>query len=260
MLPQYFLLDVDDCTLPTGGEGDLGFYEGLTELWQLLAGLKGKVGFCTGRDRNYVEACAFFLGLQGLNSWSVIESGIALFNPATKEMCFNPALTLTVKNVFLAIREERIPKILEMFPGLLNYPGNFINVALERHKEQRSIEEIALAVQGLLGDLEKQGLVAIRNSAIAVDISPVGEDGIPIDKASGVRFLSKVLVIDPSLMVGIGDSRGDFPMLNLVGKVGCPSNASPACRELVGNKGGYISPFPYAQGVADIIRHFLEGS
>ncbi len=256
--PRHILLDVDDCTLPTDGKVTLGFYEGLAELWQLLTSLQGKVGFCTGRDRNYVEACAFFLGLLGLNSWSVIESGIALFNPVTKDVLPNPALTPKVRETFLEIRRSRIPMMLRRLPGLLDYPGNEIIVALERHQEQRSIEECSQVVKEELGDLEKTGLIIIHHSSLAVDISPVGEDGVPIDKASGVRFLSKVLGIDPLEMAGVGDSRGDFPMLNLVGKVGCPSNAAPACKTLVEEKGGYISPFLYTQGVADCIRHFME--
>jgi len=40
--------------------------------------------------------------------------------------------------------------------------------------------------------------------------------------------------------------------------VGCPSNASQKCKDLVEQRGGHVSQFPYAQGVADIIRHFLE--
>ncbi len=250
------LIDVDDCTLPTDGNVSSEFYQGLEQISKFVKraseGEFPQLGFCTGRDRNYVEAVAFHCGRP--NSLSVIESGIALFNPTTKELLINPALTPEIREAFETIRRERLPQILKKFPGLFDYPGNMINIALERkYGVDLSIEECYAAVRHELSDLETQGLIIIRHSKIAVDISPQG-----IDKASGVRFLAGKTRIDPSEMLGMGDSKGDFPLLNLVRRVGCPSNASNECKDIVLNRKGYISPFNYAYGVADIINHFTR--
>lgn len=210
-----------------------------------------RIAFCTGRDRNYVEAISFVAGRP--DSWSIIESGIALFNPTTKDMPLNPALTLDVEEAFRKIRQERLPKILEKFPGLFDYPGNRINITLERkYGVDLNIEDCYNMAKEELKDLELEGLI-IHYSKIAVDISPQG-----IDKASGVQFLAEKTGINFSEMLGIGDSRGDFPMLNLVGYVGCPTNASEECKELIARKEGYISPFKHARGVVDVIQHFIK--
>lgn len=251
---EMILVDVDDCLLPTNGQVSSEFFEGLGNIALYIGeaneGWKPTLGWCSGRDRNYIEAVSFFAGLP--NSWSIIESGIALFNPTTKEMLFNPALTLGVQAAFAEIRRERLPQILKRFPDLFDYPGNMINIALERqYGINTPIEEYHGVVKKELADLEKQNLVTIHHSRIAVDISPPG-----IDKASGVQFLSQRTGIKPKQMLGIGDSKGDFPMMKLVGSVGCPANASAECIELVNEKSGYVSSLNHAAGVVDVINHF----
>lgn len=264
MRPRLVLIDHDNCLVPTDGKVGLDFYEGLAELWKLLQewGREIPFGFCTGRDRNYVEEATFVTGLADFpNSWSVMESGCFLFNAQSKEMKLNPALTPQVREAFALIRRERVPAILERFPQLFEYPGNQVQLTFERNYGVTDpIETFYEGAKELLGDLESRGLVAIHHSNIAVDISPMGPDGLPLDKASGVRFLSEVVGIPPAEMLGIGDSEGDFPMLNTVGFVGCPSQAKQECKELVSQRQqrGHPSDFPYSKGVADIIRHFLQ--
>jgi len=253
---KLILIDIDDCLLPTDGRFYSDYFSGLPEIARYIEkanqGKFPQIGFCTGRDRNYVESTAFSVGRP--NSWSVIESGIALFNPTTKEMPFNPALTPEIRKAFETIRREQLPQILKKFPELFDYPGNLINIALERqHGVDISLEECYQTVKQEFEDLESQDLIIIHYSKIAVDISPQG-----IDKASGVGFLAEKTGIDLDEMLGIGDSRGDFPMLNLVGSVGCPFNASEECKELIRKREGYISPHQYAKGVADVIRHFIK--
>ena len=189
----------------------------------------------------------------------MIESGIALFNPSTKEMLLNPALTLEVRAAFEEIRRTRLPRLLERFPQLFDYPGNMVNIALERrHGVDTLIDVYYEAVKEELEDLEQQGLLVVHHSRIAVDISPVGQDGMPIDKGSGVRFLAHKTGIDPSNMLGIGDSRGDFSTFETVGMVGCPSNASEECRQFVQERGGHVANLPYVSGVVEVIRHFTK--
>jgi len=202
---RLILIDIDDCLLPTDGKFYSDYFSGLPEVARYIEKANQReippIGFCTGRDRNYVESTAFSVARP--NTWSIIESGIALFNPTTKEMPLNPALTPELREAFEAIRRERLPGILNKFPGLFDYPGNIINIALERqYGVELSIEECYEVVKQELSDLESQDLVIIHHSKIAVDISHQG-----IDKASGVRFLTKKTGIAPAQMLGIGDSR-----------------------------------------------------
>lgn len=252
---EMILIDVDDCLLPTDGEVPFKFFYALWDISQLIKeaneGMFPQIGFCSGRDRNYIEAVSFFMGLP--DSWSVIESGIALFNPTTKELLLSPALIPEVREAFEEISRRRIPKILKEYPDLYLYPGNMIQVTLERkHESKTPLVECYNAVIEELADLISSGLVTIHHSQIAIDIGPAG-----IDKGSGVKFLAEKTGVQFDQMLGIGDSRGDFPMLEIVGHIGCPANASEECKKLVGQKGeysGYISSLSYARGVLDVIR------
>lgn len=251
---DYILVDIDGCMLSTNGDVSISYFHGLHQLSRYISaanhGYGPSIGFCTGRDRNYVEAVSFVAGLP--DSLSVIESGIALFNPTTKELLLNPALTPEVREAFREMSEERMPQILERYPGLFLYPGNMLNIALERRfGTDLTIEDCYQAIKEELKDLDESGLINIHHSDIAIDISPAG-----IDKASGVQFLSRLTGINLAKTLGIGDSNGDFPMLEQMGFVGCPANASKECKELVKAKRGYVSLFSYARGVADIIEHF----
>lgn len=253
---KYILVDIDDNILPTDGHYYRDDFKGLARFANWVDQANHKeiplIGFCTGRDRNYVESVAF--SVLRPNSWSVIESGIALFNPTTKRILINPSLTPEVIEAFESIRRERLPRILKKFPGLFEYPGNMINIALERKfGVDVPIEECYAAVKEEVRDIETRGVITIHHSKIAVDISPQG-----IDKASGIRFLSEETGIDTSEILGIGDSRGDFPMLKLVGWIGCPHNASDECKNLIkAKRGGYVSTKEYAAGVADVIYEFI---
>ena len=254
---EAILIDIDGCLLPTDGSVSPNFYVGLSEfsfyVKESNQGSFPKIGFCTGRDRNYVEAVCLMVGLP--QWWSIIESGLALFNAWTKELVFNPALNSEIRETFKEILEQRISKILGKYSSeLFLYPGNILNIALERFPQAKSsIEELFRLVKNELQDLLKERKITISHSNIAVDISPAG-----IDKSSGVKFLAQHTGVDLKKTLGIGDSNGDFPMLELVGYVGCPSNASEEVKEVVKKRKGYISSLPFVEGVVDVIQYFAN--
>jgi hydroxymethylpyrimidine pyrophosphatase-like HAD family hydrolase len=207
-----------------------------------------KIGICTGREYGSVESTLFDIGLP--NWWSIIESGVFLFNRYTKQLLENPALTKEVKEAFQEISQRRIPPILAQYPNdLFLYPGNQICVAIELTESSRiAIEQANQMIKEQVMDLVQAQLVTIHYSSIAVDLSPAN-----IDKASGVKFLCEMEEIKPEELFGIGDSLGDFPMFSAVGQIGCPVNATSKCKEVVTERGGIISKKPYAAGVADIL-------
>lgn len=90
-------------------------------------------------------------------------------------------------------------------------------------------------------------VINITHSASAVDITPIG-----IDKASGVKFLAEKTGISTENMLGIGDTRGDLPMLNLVGIPTGPANASQDVKDIA----KFIARSEGVIGVAEILKHF----
>lgn len=79
-----------------------------------------------------------------------------------------------------------------------------------------------------------------------------------IHKGSALGELARLSVIPRHEVLAIGDHHNDIPMLDgsAAAMVACPSNAVEAVKDTVRLAGGYISPLPWGEGVADAIRHF----
>lgn len=247
-----FLIDRDGVLTVTDGKIPWEHNLGRRQLYKYVKmsnqGQFPKIGICTGREYGSAESTLFDIGIP--NWWSIIESGVFLFNRYTKQLLENPALTKEVKEAFQEISQRRIPPILAQYPeDLFLYPGNQICVAIELTENAGiTIEQANQMIKEQVIDLVQAQLVTIHYSSIAVDLSPAN-----INKASGVRHLCEIGGIDPADLFGIGDSEGDFPLFEAVGHIGCPANAKPECKEEVRKRGGIISDKLYAAGVTDIL-------
>jgi hypothetical protein len=250
------LVDLNGCIV---GPPSRELFEGLHELSCLAELTKGEnppflMGACSGREMPYVRGVLHIIGSP--NGWSIYESGLGIFHILNEDWRPNPRLTYAIRHGFTReIIGIAVPQILSRHKGMIRlYKGNELNVALEMTPEATfSIEDFYAEVQEELKDFLEAGLVITHHSTDAVDISPVG-----IDKGTGTLQIAEVTDIPLAQTLGIGDSNGDRPMLELVRFAGCPQNASEECKELVRSKGkrGYISPYPYAKGVANIIKRF----
>lgn len=252
------MLDVDDTTVPMDPMDwniSEDYYPALGKIHGFMQLAEERkfppIGFCSGREETALEHIACILGRP--NAWSVVEGGVALRNFRTKEQLNNPNLTYKSEIVLKEIREKILSRVIPANPFFELYPSKRVNIAIElRPGSPLKIKDVYEKILEALRKFVEEGLIVISYSSIAVDVAPVG-----ISKASGIEFLSKRMRINPAQILSIGDSRGDFSAFRLVGFVGCPSNASTECKELVAERGGRISPYPYAQGVVDIIRHFV---
>ncbi len=79
-----------------------------------------------------------------------------------------------------------------------------------------------------------------------------------IHKGSALAELARLLGIARDEVLAIGDHHNDIPMLDgtSAGMVACPANAVGEVKDIVRAAGGYVSPRPWSEGVADAIRHF----
>lgn len=254
---QHIAVDVDDTLVPTDGNIPKGknYYLALWQIHELVLlaaqGMFPKIGFCSGREEGALRKLAEMLGSPDV--WSVTEGGLTLWNSRTNELRWNPNIPPESAVVLKQIREIIIPQFILANPFLVLYHGKRMNIALELQPgSPLSIKDVYEKVLDALHEFVAKGLIEITYSSIAVDISPVG-----VTKATGLKFLSQIIGVSVKQMLCIGDSRGDFAAFQEAGFVGCPHNASEECKQFVRQREGYISPYPYAQGVVDIIRHFV---
>jgi HAD superfamily hydrolase (TIGR01484 family) len=200
--------------------------------------------FCTGRQIPYVECVAQLTNAFFPNFPSVAENGAFLYDVALNDVFLNPAVTPEAKELLHDVRKTA-EKILQKYDVRKEY-GKDICISLNPPLNT-SISDFFEIVCESFSQYSK--VVNITHSASAVDITPIG-----IDKASGVRFLSEKTGILLENMLGIGDSRGDLPMLNIVGIPTGPANASREVKEIA----EFISDSEGVTGVAEILKHFTS--
>ncbi len=251
-------IDIDGCLISDSGNVCPDYYQALSEISQLVK--KGFVGngptvrLCSGRNISSVQIMCAVLGI--VNSFMIVENGVALFNPTTSELKLHPTITEQTRKLFRKILQKRIPPILKKYPNLSVCPGNIIDIALERKSDTKSdLENMYNEIRRILSDLIKKRIIKIFCSRHTINIGPA-----KIGKGSGVRFLADIDNINLSQSLAIGDTSQDIPLFKQVKLIGCPSNASDDCKKFVKSKRGRISIFSHAQGVIDIIKYYTQKS
>lgn len=200
---------------------------------------------CTGRPQPYAEAILQCLDAFFPNYPSVVENGMFLYDPVEDVLIANPA----IEGREAQLRQVK-DYILANLAGISKLePGKELCLSLNP-LGRMSVEELFAEMQKALPP-ELLELVFITHSSSAVDITPQG-----VNKASGVRFLSERTSVKLKDMLGIGDTAGDFPMMELVGKIACPANAKQEVIDLVRQREGYVAKSPNTLGVWEILLHY----
>lgn len=207
---------------------------------------------CTGRPQPYVEAMAQILGV---HKTCICENGALLYNPVEDVTLVNPAIDDEIKRDIQEIRailsdKSRLNTNIQFEPGKeICISINPVQVVSEQPLSTATptadaVAELCETIRGIV-DVSR---FTVTHSASAVDITPLG-----IDKGQGLRWLSKVEATAVEHILGIGDSSGDLPFLKMSGASAAPGNASQAIKDAV----TFVAPRPYAEGVLDILSHFL---
>jgi hydroxymethylpyrimidine pyrophosphatase-like HAD family hydrolase len=88
------------------------------------------------------------------------------------------------------------------------------------------------------------GAFAIEKAAACLNVIVHG-----IDKAEGVRWLSRQAGIPLNDMAGVGDSPSDMRFMQLLGWIAAPSNAHESVKQIA----HYTSPYENGLGLVDIL-------
>ena len=251
----YILVDIDDTVVATDGSDRREYEEGRRQFAHLIGlsnqGIIPPIGFCTGREASYVLGFLRWIAIP--DCWSIVESGLILYNPRTQERKEHPLFTPERQEMFREVKGAHIPRLLKRFPFLAPYKGKEWNIALERGGGAPPIAECERVVKETLAGIPG---ITIHASSIAVDISPEG-----IDKGAGVLYLADTTGVDPRTMLLIDDSVGGKPAADQVGFLACPADIEDKRfqqeverREAEGK--GHVSPCKLVEGVVETICFF----
>jgi len=195
------------------------------------------VTLCTGRPVPYVEVL-----MQAIHGRypAIYENGAGLYIPEPYGFTWHPALTPAIQ-----MRLGRLQTVLHdalVAPDLAYFqPGKsasfslFPRTGVALHELSREASRLTRAFGSEF---------AVEEAASCVNIIVRG-----IDKAEGVRWLSRQTSISLGDMAGVGDSASDVPFMQLTAWAGAPANAHAGVKQIA----HYTSPFEDGPGLVDIL-------
>ena len=199
------------------------------------------ITLCTGRSLPYVEAM-----MQAIEGYipAISENGAGLYYPAEDDYRLHPLITQQTKKQMAEAKNVIHEDIINNFKARFEWGKDFV-ISINPPPDIL-IENFFKIVQDTM---KKHHIdLNITHSASAIDITPKG-----IDKFSGLQFLLGKLEISPKDVAGIGDTRGDFPVLKNVGFSAAPNNATNEVKQIV----NYVSDYDNGDGVVDIIKRCI---
>lgn len=198
---------------------------------------------CTGRPAPYVEVL-----LQAIDGYlpAIFENGAGLYVPETYSFLPHPNLDgndPAADGPIVPVRRRLADTLVRRGVAYFQ-PGKEHTLSLfatDPGQTKRLHEESDAA----LGELRQT--VDYLYSPSCLNILPRG-----MHKGKGVEFLADYSGYALDDMLGVGDSDVDIPFLRAIGYSAAPSNANERVKEVA----QYVSPYPAANGVRDILTHF----
>jgi HAD superfamily hydrolase (TIGR01484 family) len=234
------VFDIDGVLNPAGCPVQKESITGIEELEE--HGLK--ISFASGKHPWYITGGLVFSGLLRPDTVIVGESGGHVFFPREKEKILYTRYIDDIKEVkrhffeILApeyeVWEEPKETLLSLFP-----------------RKWEDIPQVSRDLETITRT-ENLNLYVIAH----VDAVDVMQNGL--SKKTGLTVVAEHLGIGFEEMIGVGDGMNDLEMLSSVGYPVAVANAHEKIKEVVRERGGYISEEKFGGGVLEAVRHITR--
>lgn len=235
---KLFVSDIDGCIAEPYQPYDLKQINSLAEM--IHGEQEGVPAFslCSGRAYSYVEAVSQMLGLQVP---VIFESGGGLFDPTTATVTWNPSLTREVEDELDEIRTWLKHECL---------PGTRMMGDFGKRTQAGIIGADAAEVSGAVPRIhdfirENFGKYRVFHTSVSVDVAHP-----EITKRQALQWLASTSGLSLEETAFIGDTNGDIPALEIVGKAYAPANATDDVKEVVAT----VTEAAVAGGVIEAFR------
>lgn len=197
---------------------------------------------CSGRPQPFAEAMCRLLANRTVPC--IAENGVWMYNPADNSYEMDPAITLAHR---AAVREASEWIASEFGPkGVSQQPGKSASISLY-HADTEYLKSIRPRVADEF---------ARRGWPLRVSMTwfYVNCDLAHVSKGTGLDRLLAATGTKRERLMGIGDTTGDLLIRERVAFFACPANAQDEIKKVA----DYVSPFPEARGVVDIVERFAS--
>lgn len=203
-----------------------------------------KISFASGKHPWYITGGLVFSGLLREDTIIIGETGGHVFFPDQKKSMLYTKYLTDIKKLKKIVYENNVfeyPFWEEPKETLFTvFPRKWDTVPYFENTLQKIIKEKHL------------NLYTISH----VDALDTIQNGL--SKKVGLEILSNYTDISLDEMIAFGDGRNDLEMLSCVGYPVAVANAEEKIKEVVKNRGGYISSKKYGKGVLEAVNHILN--
>ncbi len=180
------------------------------------------ITICSGRPFPYVEAVGQWLRV---DKPMVFESGGGMYDMKKNSISWNPFFDDKARAAVSEIKKWMEQSILNKYEGTYPEFAKFTDAGLV-NPDPSKIDLMHKEVKDFIGDKYPDFEIHVTDVSINVILSKA-------NKGQGIRNLCDILEIEPKECAYIGDTGGDIPGLEIVGKSFAPSNARPYVKEMV---------------------------
>lgn len=177
---------------------------------------------CSGRPFPYVEAVAQWLDV---DIPMVFESGGGMYDFKTNEITWNPYFDDEAKAAVAEIKDWMNGTLIKNYKGTYPEFAKYTDVGLVNQDSSK----VALMHEEILNYVpERYPMFEVHATDISVNIILK-----KANKGVGITLLCEMLGLDLDEVAYIGDSSGDVPGLQIVGKSFAPLNAKSFVKDTV---------------------------
>lgn len=240
------MLDLDDTTVVHGKDS-----LPTPRVAQAIADAQKKIHVCVATARPLTEARSVLDNL-ALSGPCVITNGTQIYDPVKKEIIHEVTLPQNVlPKIFDLCRRHTIVPFVHDGIQDVRYRKNKIPVkALSVYIPEIEMKDVDFFVKVFSIDarINVQKLVAWDKRFMSLDIT-----SSEASKLHGILEVARILDIQTSEIIGVGDGYNDFPLLLACGLKIAMGNAVPELKEIA----DFIAPTVYEDGVATVIEKFV---
>lgn len=177
---------------------------------------------CSGRPFPYVEAVGQWLNV---DHPMLFESGGGMYDIGTNQITWNPHFDDEAKKAVDEIKEWLVKTLIQNYKGTYPEFAKYTDAGLVNPDSTK----IALMHEEALNYVNgNYPMFEVHATDVSVNIIPKRTN-----KGEGIRFLCEKLDIGLEEVAYIGDSSGDIPGLQIVGRSFAPANAKHFVKEEV---------------------------
>lgn len=198
---------------------------------------------CSGRPFPYVEAVGQWLDV---DHPMLFESGGGIYDIKTNELSWNPHFDKSAKEAVAEIKEWLENTLIKNYEGTYPEFAKYTDAGLV-NPDPTKIALMHKEVQNYMGD--RFPMFEVHTTDVSVNIILK-----KANKGEGIRFLCKKLGLKPEEVAYIGDTSGDIPALEIVGRSFAIQNAKPFVKDIVDK----VTTHEATRGVLEAYESLIE--